>query len=491
MARGGFGLDQPSPPMSEGYEYLHHDFSKNHTQPLPFTPPDQVPQQAVGRSWQVIGSVDDVSQNYGNPEEYEMAQPVRTPSTVKSLTSLTNRQTFYRDMRRFRTPPIPIASSPAGIRTRSGRAIGTPMSSGASPATRSSDSPRPAKRRRNNKSNADDPLVTEPLSVMTKDYEIPVADMMAYVSRNDRDRLAEADRKGKTPRPLNSFMCYRAAYKDRIKKWGKQGDNNQLISKVAGLSWAIEPEEVKEHYKECAKIEGENHLRAFPNYKFAPNKTPKKRARDDDGDSDPEWDGSHNCSGLGSKRRRAARHAVRELPRSLTTTPIDMYEPAAGRNPHIIPLEMSMVDPWGRPLGYPPPYTGAPIQYIPQHHYSIPYPTSAPAPVPPQQQYSSSRLISMPPTEIESLLEPVVGPKSEQAIDPGLEFSDSFALSSHDGQVYEVYPPGEHVVYSVGQHSRMTHPGEQMLSIESGQEWAAIPQAGIAFDDELDRWNGA
>lgn len=336
-----------------------------------------------------------------------------------------------------------------------------------------------------------DPLVTDSLSVMTKDYDIPVADMMAYVSRNDHDRLAEADKKGKTPRPLNSFMCYRAAYKDRIKKWGKQGDNNQLISKVAGLSWAIEPDEVKEYYKGCAKIEAENHARAFPNYKFAPNKNPKKRAREDDDETDPEWDGSSNYSGTGNKRRRPGRQGGREIPRSLTTTPVDMYGRSTMRNPRLIPLETPMVDPWGRPLVYPPPYAGTPIQYIPQQHYTMPYPTSAPMPMHHHhQQDPSSQLIGMPAAAMDGMPQPMYVPKPEQAIDPGLDFDDGFGLPTHDGQLYEIYHQREHVIYGAEQHDQVVHPGEQMLSIPDGQEWAAIPQAGGAFDEELDRWGG-
>lgn len=132
MAQRRFRPGQPSPPVSEDHEYLHPEFSKSHGPALPFTPPERFPQQAASQQWQVVGSGTDGGQDYGNPEEYEMAQPVGTPRMIQSTIPLTKRQTFYRDATRFRTPPIPISASPSGIRTRSGRAVGTPASSGGS-----------------------------------------------------------------------------------------------------------------------------------------------------------------------------------------------------------------------------------------------------------------------------------------------------------------------------------------------------------------------
>lgn len=96
----------------------------------------------------------------------------------------------------------------------------------------------------------------------------------------------------------------------------------------------------------------------------------------------------------------------------------------------------------------------------------------------------------MPAAAMDGMPQPMYVPKPEQAIDPGLDFDDGFGLPTHDGQLYEIYHQREHVIYGAEQHDQVVHPGEQMLSIPDGQEWAAIPQAGGAFDEELDRWGG-
>ncbi|KAJ9652938.1 hypothetical protein H2198_007847 [Neophaeococcomyces mojaviensis] len=122
--------------------------------------------------------------------------------------------------------------------------------------------------------------ITEPLSVMNNG---PVMDMMAWATRSNDERYKEVvKRKGKIPRPVNCFMMYRTAYSVRIKQWAAQGNNNQLISRVAGASWVLESDELKEFYTRCAEADKANHQAAFPDYKYDPKKRSHRKMKDHD-----------------------------------------------------------------------------------------------------------------------------------------------------------------------------------------------------------------
>ncbi|KAK5999370.1 hypothetical protein QM012_005495 [Aureobasidium pullulans] len=127
---------------------------------------------------------------------------------------------------------------------------------------------------------ADKPAAFElaaPLSVLTAESNLPLKNMLAFASRSAAVRLGETKKAGKISRSLNSFVCYRAAYADRIKEWAS-ADNHQNISIVAGASWKIEPEDVRNFYIQCAGIDKANHIKAFPDYRYHPNR-PEKSAR--------------------------------------------------------------------------------------------------------------------------------------------------------------------------------------------------------------------
>jgi len=124
--------------------------------------------------------------------------------------------------------------------------------------------------------------LTQPLSTMSCGK---VADMMAWVTRPASQRHQELiKRNGKIPRAMNSFMLYRSAYKERIDAWTASANNYQVINSVAGESWAIESDEIKDFYTECAKVENANHQAAFPDYKYKPKK--RSYSRVDDGDEE-------------------------------------------------------------------------------------------------------------------------------------------------------------------------------------------------------------
>ena len=110
--------------------------------------------------------------------------------------------------------------------------------------------------------------------------------MEAWVKRPDEVRRNEVVQKnGKIARPMNSFMLYRSAYAERTKQWCSQ-NNHQVVSRVSGQSWPLEPPEIRERYEYLSIVERDNHQKAHPEYKFAPNKNqsqPKrKKAADDD-----------------------------------------------------------------------------------------------------------------------------------------------------------------------------------------------------------------
>ncbi|KAL2828929.1 hypothetical protein BDW59DRAFT_178616 [Aspergillus cavernicola] len=122
------------------------------------------------------------------------------------------------------------------------------------------------------------PSLPHPLSILTKDItHIPIKDMELLVNRSTEQRKLEVMQKnGKIPRPMNSFMLYRSAYADRSKAWLTQ-NNHQIVSEVAGESWAMETQEIRSKYQALANLEKSNHMKAHPAYKFTPSKDNKKK----------------------------------------------------------------------------------------------------------------------------------------------------------------------------------------------------------------------
>lgn len=252
------------------------------------------------------------------------------------------------------TPPHHIIGE-SGIQTRSGRALGTPSSQADTNSTRASLSPRARRTARkkaaHKKSGREDEetvRLDQPLSILTRDLKIPLRDMALWVNRSAEARQAEAGKKGsewKPPRPMNSFMLYRSAYTNRIKYLRKE-NNNQNVSKVAGVSWKMEPEEVRNFYVELAIQDRDNHAEAFPGYKFEPHKSEKRKRPDDkdsdsEGDSDPEWEGSFRSS----KRARSARRIAN---RSAASTPFGDRQPL-----YQIPAPMPAFHPSGYEISNP------------------------------------------------------------------------------------------------------------------------------------------
>jgi hypothetical protein len=154
------------------------------------------------------------------------------------------------------------------------------------------------------------PVLDRPMSELTKASSIPIADIETYVHRSSdvrRQEIETGKNPGRVKRPMNAFMLYRKAYQQRAKEWASQ-HNHQIVSRVCGMSWPLEPEHVRQQFKSWADTERDNHQKAHPNYKFTPAK-PHKPPPKFEGGFDERSDGSdledYNWAG---SRMRSATH---------------------------------------------------------------------------------------------------------------------------------------------------------------------------------------
>ena len=173
----------------------------------------------------------------------------------------------------------------------------------------SKNKPKPKKKKKGNENDRSD-LLPDDVHILSRDSDAPTQDIERFVNRATEVRHKEVEGKnGYRPRPMNNFMLYRKAYQERAKEVSSQS-NHQIVSQVVALSWKSEAPEVRERFAEYAQTEKENHILAFPDYQFRPNKSQKAKKRktgldtDDDnwtdfGDdmNDPDW-------GRSSKRPR-------------------------------------------------------------------------------------------------------------------------------------------------------------------------------------------
>ena len=380
---------------------------------------------------------------------------------------------YYQPPPRHYTPTPPPGYIDSGIHTRSGRALSSPET----PKRISKRQPK----RRNAKAGKATHHLDAPLSELTKDYTLPIRDMGAWVNRPAEDRRKEAEKKnGYISRPMNSFMLYRSAYAERVKQYCKE-NNHQVVSQVTGASWPMEPEHIRKLYERYAIVERDNHQLAHPDYKFAPNKNGKKRAREDDDDSDGEWGGSSR-----TKRSRTGASSMRgDTPRSRTGTPFDdYYSPSPYQQ--AVPYNPSAYD-YHYPQGPPPP------MYMdqPPHHNQY-YQTRVRQYAPnvedvqfgrvenafPQQDHMLS-LVGMPSVDDQKLLAPTEFgmPGNGDILDPRL--AETYAIFDFKfGSLEQPFPSPQQAGYQPEQF----HPGDQMLS----QAWTEpATAAGLDFDREL------
>lgn len=122
------------------------------------------------------------------------------------------------------------------------------------------------------------PQIEVPMSQFfeSSDNGKPVKDIFEHVNRSAELRRGGGRRTDdKIKRPMNAFMLYRKAYAEAVAKFMNK-NNHQAISKILGVSWKLEPKEIKEIYQQYAEIDKANHLIAFPDYVFQPKKVKKQ-----------------------------------------------------------------------------------------------------------------------------------------------------------------------------------------------------------------------
>ncbi|KAF6221051.1 hypothetical protein HO133_002732 [Letharia lupina] len=197
-----------------------------------------------------------------------------------------------------------------------------------------SGSPRPRKAARK-KNTVKTKTLSGPLSELTKDMiNIQIKDTETWVNRSVEDRREEAKKDNFVKRPSNSFILYRSAYADRARAWEKS-PNHQKISSLAGESWAMEPPEIRKQFDAWAKVERENHAKAFPDYKFQPqtakatNRKRKGRAGDSEDElSDNGSDYTYAPNGAGwSLKPKKSKRPYRETSYTPSGTSLDEYDP--------------------------------------------------------------------------------------------------------------------------------------------------------------------
>ena len=189
--------------------------------------------------------------------------------------------------------------------------------------------------------------------------DIVIKDTETWVNRGVGERRQEAEKDNFIKRPSNSFILYRSAYADRARKL-EQSANHQVVSSRAGESWAMEPPEIRKQYDEWAKIERENHAKAFPDYKFKPqtNKASsrKRKGRPNDSEEEPsdiESDLTYEPTAGGRPlRAKKSRRGHRETSYTPSGTSLEEYELHGFEGPGMYNSSFQASNP-GKPLPAP------------------------------------------------------------------------------------------------------------------------------------------
>lgn len=441
--------------------------------------------------------------SYGDPSLYQTAAPVNTFYPIQPVSNVSRPlrengsltpgfQTFVRTTQ-LRT--LPAAYNDDRIHTRSGRALGSPLSptfrssSRVAKSPRMKTTPKAAKKSKPPKPGA--PMLDEPLSVLTKDYNIPVKDMDAWVHRPVSERLEQAAKnKDHVSRPMNSFMLYRSAYADRAKHFCKE-NNHQIVSQVTGASWPLEPKEVRQMYEDFARIERDAHHNAHPDYKFAPKKQGvTKRAYhdvdDDDDDDDPEWEGSR------SRRTKRSQTATSGTGGSQSSTPFD-HRFQSPYHPAIHPSSYWASNPHGQPpMGIGPESYYQPV--VNQYNQQVDEAAMRRMQYP---QYAQGQLIGLPHSNHPVLLAPQYHDQMQMqrdVIDPQLNGGEQQYQYSHYETVHAGYEAPRTYEYSGYPVQHQQYYEEQPQSLHPGMatltdDLDGWDQPGAEFDQALERWS--
>ncbi|KAK3362853.1 hypothetical protein B0T25DRAFT_20230 [Lasiosphaeria hispida] len=212
------------------------------------------------------------------------------------------------------SPPTPSRASDIAT-TRSGNTRRGTGSKALGPKSTRIEKTTSKKKKERAKPAHDMPTYDKPMSELTKESLTAVADIGAYVNRSAEVRRREIEtgkNPGRVKRPMNAFMLYRKAYQQRAKELASQ-HNHQIVSRVCGSSWPLEPESVRAQFKQWADTERENHQKAHPDYKFKPAKPQKQKQKDERfGDSDGSDLEDYDWTGRNTSHTRSATRTPNE-----------------------------------------------------------------------------------------------------------------------------------------------------------------------------------
>ena len=216
-----------------------------------------------------------------------------------------------------------------------------------------------------------------PLSELTKDMDIPLKDTEAWVNRSTEERQKEAIAADFIKRPSNAFILYRSAYADRARSFQKSA-NHQVVSSLAGESWAMEPPEVRKRFDVWSKVERDNHAIAFPKYKFQPQTNKgagrKRKGRDDSEEEESELGSDYayeprtSSRPLKSKRQK---NSHRDGVYTPSGTSLDEYDPGGMDASHMMHPSSYQANNPGKPLPLPMTHLGG-TQYYQTSSYPNP-----------------------------------------------------------------------------------------------------------------------
>ncbi|KAI8961732.1 hypothetical protein F5Y11DRAFT_217832 [Daldinia sp. FL1419] len=270
-------------PSVEVHSHINSNPPSRYSSPTPTSQQRREPLQQQQHQMAMPIYDHPTSYNSGYQQQNYQIEPSPYPQLPDTGSSLTPHNAYSTPAS---SPPTPLQTD--GIRTRSGRAInrtreGTPMMSSrglkrGSPMSGGEGAG--AKKKKKTKGQDDPPVeLSAPLSELVRDITtVQDTNIEEYVNRGAdvRQKEVRESKDGKVKRPMNAFMLYRKSYQNRAKEWRKH-DNHQVISRICGVSWAMEPRSLKDKFDAYSKIERTNHGIAFPDYKFAPAKAKNKK----------------------------------------------------------------------------------------------------------------------------------------------------------------------------------------------------------------------
>ncbi|KAJ7471042.1 high mobility group box domain-containing protein [Mycena latifolia] len=206
------------------------------------------------------------------------------------------------------------------------------------------------------------------------------------------------------PRPPNPFICFRSRFIRDQKAASEKGARMQSISRRAGDLWNEMSDEQRRPYIEMSLRMKEDHMLAYPDYKFAPGKRAKDRPK-------PAPRHRPRATASGSQRRRE--HEPSPSPIPTLSSP---YTPPDSQGQLYLPPDISSaearsgksVSPYARsdrseslPDRNPPQFgtPDVPRGFSPQEFLSYYHSTSTPSP-PQTQAYNNFREATPEPRQV-------------------------------------------------------------------------------------------